>query len=55
MGKFTVQGIPAKVSGFKPTIGWVCRDVGADNEFIYSKFLGYDRDVIKELSADGVS
>ena len=53
-GKFTMQGIPAKMSGSSLSIKWICRDPGEDNEFIYSKFLGYDRDILEELSKEGV-
>jgi len=53
-GKFTMQGISAKMSESAPAIKWICRQVGEDNGFIYSKFLGYDRDILEELSREGV-
>jgi len=49
-GENIMQGLPAKMSGSPPVLKWACRPVGADNEFIYRKFLGYDRNVLKELA-----
>lgn len=49
-GENMMQGLPAKMSGSPPVLKWACRPVGADNEFIYRKFLGYDRNVLKELA-----
>ena len=43
-GKLTVQGPAWKMSETPPRLKWLCRPVGADNEFIYLKYLGMGRD-----------
>jgi crotonobetainyl-CoA:carnitine CoA-transferase CaiB-like acyl-CoA transferase len=37
-----------------PRIKWVCRPVGYDNQYIYSKHLGYGPKKLKELKEKGV-
>jgi len=39
-GELTLQGPPWKMSGTPPHFKWICRPVGAVNEFIYLKYLG---------------
>ncbi|MFC1788992.1 hypothetical protein ACFLZE_03660 [Thermodesulfobacteriota bacterium] len=39
-GELTLQGLPWKMSGTPPHFKWICRPVGAVNEFIYLKYLG---------------
>lgn len=47
------RGSP-KCSGFYQIIKWLARPLGADNEFIYLKYLGYTRDELEKLKAEGV-
>jgi 23S rRNA (guanosine2251-2'-O)-methyltransferase len=35
-------------------IKWVCRPIGADNEFIYQKYLGLGGQKLKELKEKGL-
>ncbi len=35
-------------------IKWVCRPIGADNEFIYHRYLGIAPSKLKELKTQGV-
>ena len=53
-GELLVQGLPAKMSGTPPRLKWLCRPVGADNEFIYRQMLGYDQTYLERLRKEGV-
>ncbi len=35
-------------------IKWICRPIGADNEYIYQKYLGIGKDRLEELKEKGV-
>ncbi|MGP8050296.1 MAG: CaiB/BaiF CoA transferase family protein [Desulfobaccales bacterium] len=53
-GELTVQGPAWKMSETPPRLKWVCRPVGADNEFIYLKYLGMGRSQLEALKRAGV-
>ncbi len=53
-GELLVQGVPVKMSETPPRIKWVCRQVGADNEFVYLDLLGFDKRKLTSLRTDGV-
>ncbi len=53
-GELTVQGPAWKMSETSPRLKWVCRPVGADNEFIYLKYLGMGRSQLEALKRAGV-
>jgi CoA:oxalate CoA-transferase len=53
-GELLVQGTPVKMSETPPRIKWVCRRVGADNEFVYLDVLGYGKTKLDVLRAGGV-
>lgn len=53
-GEVLVQGLPAKMSETPPRLKWLCRPVGADNEFIYLSLLGLRREELKKLQEKGV-
>ncbi|MEM2104472.1 MAG: CaiB/BaiF CoA-transferase family protein, partial [Candidatus Bathyarchaeia archaeon] len=37
-----------------PRVKWVCRPLGFDNQYIYSKYLGYGPEKLRELKKKGV-
>ncbi|MGO9017776.1 MAG: CaiB/BaiF CoA transferase family protein [Syntrophobacteraceae bacterium] len=53
-GELLLQGPAVKMSETPPRIKWVCREVGADNEFVYLDFMGCSRKRLDELKAEGV-
>jgi crotonobetainyl-CoA:carnitine CoA-transferase CaiB-like acyl-CoA transferase len=53
-GELTLQGPLWKMSETPPRLKWLCRPIGADNEFIYLKYLGLGRDRLAELHNEGV-
>ena len=53
-GELLVQGTPVKMSETPPRIKWVCRPVGADNEFVYLDLLGYGKSKLSELHQQGI-
>ncbi len=53
-GELLVQGTPVKMSETPPRIKWLCRQVGADNEFVYLDLLGFGKGKLASLRADGV-
>jgi len=53
-GKLTVQGPAWKMSETPPRLKWICRPVGADNEFIYLKYLGTGKTQLAALERAGV-
>jgi crotonobetainyl-CoA:carnitine CoA-transferase CaiB-like acyl-CoA transferase len=53
-GELTLQGPTWKMSGTPPRIKWACRPCGADNEFIYLKYLGLGSSQLADLKARGV-
>jgi crotonobetainyl-CoA:carnitine CoA-transferase CaiB-like acyl-CoA transferase len=42
------------MSGTPGRIKWLCRAIGADNEFIYTKYLGMGRKKLEELKEKGI-
>ncbi len=53
-GELTLQGPTWKMSETPPRLKWVCRPSGADNEFIYLKYLGLGRSQLADLHKAGV-
>ena len=53
-GEITLQGPLWKMSETPPRLKWICRPVGADNEFIYLKYLGYGKNKLAEMKRDAV-
>lgn len=53
-GEVVVQGVVAKHEKTPGRIKWVCRPVGADNEYIYKEMLGYGKAKLEELRDRGV-
>jgi len=53
-GEVTLQGPLWKMSETSPRLKWLCRPIGADNEFIYLKYLGFGRGRLAELKNGGV-
>jgi CoA:oxalate CoA-transferase len=53
-GELMIQGTPVKMSETPPRIKWVCRQVGADNEYVYLDLLGYGKTKLDALSQEGV-
>lgn len=53
-GELVVQGTPWKMTETPPRTRWLCRPVGADNEHVYLKYLGYGRGRLEALKAQGV-
>ncbi|ADC66596.1 L-carnitine dehydratase/bile acid-inducible protein F [Ferroglobus placidus DSM 10642] len=53
-GKLVVQSVVAKFEKTPGRIKWVCRRVGADNDYIYKEFLGLNKSDLEELKKEGV-
>ncbi|RMG60986.1 MAG: CoA transferase [Deltaproteobacteria bacterium] len=53
-GDLLIQGTVAKMTETPPRIKWVCRKVGADNESVYSEFLGLSSKEVGALREKGV-
>ncbi len=53
-GELTLQGPAWKMSRTPPRLKWICRPIGADNEFIYLKYLGLGRSQLAALQQEGV-
>ena len=53
-GELTLQGPLWKMSETPPRLKWLCRRVGADNEFVYLKYLGLGKSELAELKKKGV-
>lgn len=53
-GELTLQGPLWKMSETPPRLKWICRPIGADNEFIYLKYLGLGKDKLSEMKSDGI-
>jgi crotonobetainyl-CoA:carnitine CoA-transferase CaiB-like acyl-CoA transferase len=45
---------PWKMSETPPRVKTVCRPVGADNEYIFTKYLGIGPSELSTLSEEGV-
>ncbi len=53
-GEVVVQGPAVKATETPPRVKWVCRPPGADNGYVYLKYLGLGRSRLEELAAAGV-
>ena len=53
-GELTLQGPLWKMSETPPRLKWICRPVGADNEFIYLKYLGFGKKRLTKMKNEGV-
>lgn len=53
-GDLALQAPVWKMSGTPGRIKWVCRPVGADNEYIYSKYLGVGKKQLAEWKSRNV-
>ena len=53
-GELLVQAPPWKMTETPPRLKWLCRPVGADNEYVYLKHLGYGCGRIRQLRESGI-
>lgn len=53
-GELLLQAPPWKMSATPPRIKWACRPVGADNQFVYLRYLGLGGGELKALRAKRV-
>lgn len=53
-GELVVQNPAVRMTGSPPRLKWVCRPPGADNGFVYLKYLGLGKSRLEELAAQGV-
>jgi len=53
-GELVIQGPAVKMTESPPRVKWVCRPPGADNGYVYLKYLGLGRSQLEELGAEGV-
>jgi crotonobetainyl-CoA:carnitine CoA-transferase CaiB-like acyl-CoA transferase len=53
-GELTLQGPLWKMSETPPRLKWLCRPIGADNEFVYLKYLGLGSNSLAEMRNEGV-
>jgi crotonobetainyl-CoA:carnitine CoA-transferase CaiB-like acyl-CoA transferase len=53
-GDLTLQGPVWKMTETPPRLKWACRPVGADNEFVYLRYLGIGKGWLKERQKKGV-
>lgn len=53
-GELLIQGTPVKMTETPPRIKWVCREVGADNAYVYLDLLGYSGGKLARLQEQGV-
>lgn len=53
-GEILLQMPPWKMTETPPRLKTVCKPIGADNEYIYMKHLGFGKSYIEELSAEGI-
>jgi len=53
-GELTFLGSLWKMSDTSPRLKWFCRPVGADNEFIYLKYLGLGKNKLAETKREAV-
>jgi crotonobetainyl-CoA:carnitine CoA-transferase CaiB-like acyl-CoA transferase len=47
-GELAIQAPPWKMTGTPARIKWVCRPIGADNEYIYQRYLGIGKEKLSE-------
>lgn len=53
-GKLLVAGIPTLYSETPGRIKWQAKPIGADNEYIFRKYLGYTKEDLAKLKEEGV-
>jgi crotonobetainyl-CoA:carnitine CoA-transferase CaiB-like acyl-CoA transferase len=53
-GELLLQAPPWKMSVTPPRIKWACRPIGADNQFVYLKYLGLGKERLQALKAAGI-
>ena len=53
-GELTLQGPVWNMSETPPRLKWVCRPAGADNQFVYLKYLGLGRSELEKLARGGL-
>jgi crotonobetainyl-CoA:carnitine CoA-transferase CaiB-like acyl-CoA transferase len=47
-GELALQGPAWKMTGSPGRIKWVCRPIGADNEYIFQRYLGLGKEKLSE-------
>jgi crotonobetainyl-CoA:carnitine CoA-transferase CaiB-like acyl-CoA transferase len=52
-GDLVVANLSWKMSGSPWRVKWICRPVGADNEFIFNTLLGMGKGKVQELRENG--
>jgi crotonobetainyl-CoA:carnitine CoA-transferase CaiB-like acyl-CoA transferase len=53
-GEILLQMPPWKMTETPPRVKTVCRPVGADNEYIYMKYLGIGKEALAKLAEEGI-
>ena len=53
-GEVVIANHAHKMTETPPRVKWVCRPVGADNYYVYAKFLGFGPKRLEELKEKGV-
>jgi crotonobetainyl-CoA:carnitine CoA-transferase CaiB-like acyl-CoA transferase len=53
-GKMVIANQPWKMTETPPRVKWMCRPVGADNEYVYNSKLGWGQKQLKELKDKGI-
>ena len=53
-GEILLQMPPWKMTETPPRVKTVCKPVGADNEYIYMKYLGFGKGTVTRLKEEGV-
>lgn len=53
-GELVIQSPAVRMTGSPPRVKWVCRSPGADNGYVYLKYLGMGKSGLEELAAKGV-
>ncbi len=53
-GELVIQSPAVRMTESPPRVKWVCRSPGADNGYVYLKYLGMGKSGLEELAAKGV-
>lgn len=53
-GELVIQAPALKMTESPPRLKWACRPPGADNAYVYLKYLGLGRSALEKLSTAGV-
>lgn len=53
-GDVALQAPPWKMTLTPPRIKWVCRPVGADNEYLFSRYLGIGKGALDDWAKQGI-